>query len=37
MADNTGIENTHDDDLVDEALDERHQGEKLCGSLCGKG
>ena len=31
MAENTAIHETHDDDLVDEALDERHGG-KLCST-----
>lgn len=30
MAENTGIENSHDDDLLDEALD-RSSGVKACG------
>ncbi|MDA0703035.1 MAG: hypothetical protein O3A96_07335 [Proteobacteria bacterium] len=38
MAENTAIDTTHDDTLVDEALDERH-GDKFSamsnGGMCG--
>ena len=34
MAENTGIDETHDDDLGDEALD-RTDGAKVCAMPCG--
>lgn len=36
MAENTATDSIHDDDLVDEALDER-QGEKISGICHGTG